>query len=72
MDMELSNVHEALQRASIASEPTESVTQTFRVGKDIKDIVESICARHDTTVSAFLRECCEQLTEDYGIKPRKI
>lgn len=64
MPDKLTNIHEALQRAQI-SEKVALVNGTYKIHPTKKEIAEQICAKHGTTLSAFVRECVEGLVSDY-------
>jgi hypothetical protein len=65
--LKITNVHEALATAS--SEPTTPSypmdNYSFRMKSEIADKVTEICARHGTSMSEFVRQCCEGLIKDY-------
>lgn len=62
----LVTVHKALQEAVVEKfNPTDNVTQTFRINKELKDQCDQICEQNGTTISAFLRMCCMGLVVDY-------
>jgi len=67
MEHGLINVHECLQEAILVSksEKTAMVPLTIKISEEVKDSVTEICDRHGTTVSEFLRKCCEGLVSDY-------
>lgn len=67
MEDKLTNVHEALNRAATApSSPQIPMEQySFRMKEDMANKVKDICDRHGTTMSEFLRHCCEGLISDY-------
>lgn len=64
--IEVSNVHQALSRA-VDSERNRValVNANFKVDPLRKETAEGICAKHGTTLSAFLRECCDVLLLDF-------
>lgn len=65
----LSTVHDAMSDAAASPEPAENdpnmVVQTFRIPQGLKDDVRRICEANGTTLSSWLRECCERLRSDY-------
>ena len=63
----LTNVHEALATAATeAAEQTADVVIGSKVTASVKAKLETICERHGTTVSAYLRQCAVALVNDYG------
>lgn len=65
-DSELSNVHEAIQRAQMS---TRLSNLTERIGvrleKSSKDRATLICHSHGISLSDFFRECADGLIRDY-------
>lgn len=63
----LTNVHEALAKAATEpSTPTKQLEQySFRLHEEVGTKCREICARHNTTISEFLRQCCQGLVDDY-------
>lgn len=66
-NMKLTDVHQALSTAA-----TESLAESqplypfsFRISKETAEKVQELCARHGTTLSEFVRQCCEGLVKDY-------
>lgn len=67
---DLTNVHEALAAAAQSHEDNEQMIHvSLRIPEKVKEELTKLCERHGTTVSAFLRKCCEALVSDYI--PRK-
>ncbi len=67
MEQELTTVHDAvIQAATEVSIPAGPMgTHTFRIHDSVKTIAGQICAAQGTTLSDFLRKCCEGLLKDY-------
>lgn len=68
----LHNVHDSLNQAAADETSEEGMTQgSYRVYPTTKKLAEDICKANGTTLSAFLRKCCEGLVRDYlpGQKP---
>ena len=64
MTIRLTNLHEAL--ANAASDDAErSKKVQIRARRTLYDACSVVCARHGTTVSAFLNACMEGLVRDY-------
>lgn len=72
MSQEATDVHHAMKRAQWASEQKEMVTATFRLDSETKTKAEAICERNSTTLSGYLRQCCEVLVEEYHGSSRKL
>jgi hypothetical protein len=63
----LTNVHDALHRAVLSERNRVNlVPATFKIDPLKKEISEQICQKNGTTLSSFLRECCEGLILDYA------
>lgn len=63
----LTNVHDALHRAVLSErDRVNLVPATFKINPLKKTIAEQICEKSGTTLSSFLRECCEGLVLDYA------
>lgn len=66
---ELTNVHQALQNASLASREAQPMKNfSVRLPESEKLIAQEICQRHGTDLGVYLRECVSALLRDYGIK----
>lgn len=66
MEQELTTVHKSLAEASIETKEEGPMgTFTFRIPIELKEQTESYCKRQGTTLSRFLRKCCEGLINDY-------
>jgi hypothetical protein len=69
MKPDVTNVHQALQQASIETQkpdgPAPMRTGTYRIEAETKLKAEAICRRHGTSLSAYLRACCDGLVRDY-------
>lgn len=62
----LTTVHDALSNASGEIKAPEGLhPATYRVTPQIKELAERICEQNATTLSQFVRKCCEGLVEDY-------
>jgi hypothetical protein len=61
----LTSVHEALTNAVHASRPLPGKPTSFRLEDDVKGQAMSICERHGTNLSEYLRQCCVALVSDY-------
>lgn len=68
--LRLTNIHECL--ADAASEPhVKSLEEkplkafSFRIREESFAAASEICDRHGTTISEFLRQCCEAIVRDY-------
>jgi hypothetical protein len=65
----LKNLHEVMIESAGVPEPdadeSRSSSCAFRFEKDQKALLMALCERHNTTLSAFLRGCCQQLIKDY-------
>lgn len=63
--LKVTNVHEAMAKA--ASQPTPEVLEnySFRIKKSLAKQTNELCKRHGTTMSEFIRQCCEGLVDDY-------
>lgn len=67
MELKLTNVHEALHDSALKNQNNPAmVSVTIRLPEPVKQKVTTLCVRHGTTLSAFLRECAEGLVRDYG------
>lgn len=62
----LTSVHEALNNASFASHHGPGEVTALRLRPDLKREAQSICERHGTTLSEFLRQCAVGLVSDYS------
>lgn len=64
---ELLNVHQVLADAPTAEDPpaVETVTQTFRLPKELKEMTDRICRQNGKDASKFYRQCAETLCRDY-------
>lgn len=68
----LTNVHDAMKAAVLAEpEQPEYHVRTFRLPTAMNELTDRICKQHGTTMSAFLRQCCEGLVRDYTQPPRQ-
>lgn len=64
--VELTTVHDAMANAAAEIEgPVGMEPATYRITDEIKDTAAKICAQHGTTLSQFIRKCCEGLVKDY-------
>lgn len=63
----LKNVHEILGDASAGAHPMPEVHEvaSFKLDPEVKALAHSICSRHATDLSSFLRGCTTQLVKDY-------
>jgi hypothetical protein len=64
---QLSTVHDAIRDAALDINPEAPNNEvgTFKVSTDVKRLASEICSRNGTTLSCFLRKCCEGLIQDY-------
>lgn len=63
----LTNVHQALNAASLASANEQTMKNfSVRLPPNVKEKAQAICERHGTDLSTFLRECCVGLLKDFG------
>lgn len=72
---DLTNVHKALHEATLESEAKASPnTKNFsvRMPEPLKLLAMTICERHATDLSTFLRKCTEGLVSDYGADVEKL
>ncbi len=69
--LELTSVHEALAKAASENikETQRMVVLSTKVSPDVEAVVQDICRNHGTTISAYLRKCCESLVADY-VQPK--
>ena len=65
--MELTTVHECLKAAQLESKQYEPKTETItiRIEPTVKARASAICERNGTSISDYLRKCCEGLAADY-------
>lgn len=62
----LLNLHECLTLAAQQSRRDDAMTPaTVKLPADLKSAVDQICGLHGTTLSAWLRQCCHQLLQEY-------
>lgn len=63
----LTNVHQALQAASLATKEENAPSKNFstRLPIEAKEVAQEICERHGTTLGEFLRQCVLGLVRDY-------
>lgn len=60
------NVHEALQEASLESKnKVPMISFSTRIDPNTKAQAQQICERHGTDLSTYLRKCAEALVNDY-------
>lgn len=60
------NLHECLEDARGVIEPKQAlISASFRLKDETKDMVDKVCAQHNTTLSTFLRRVCERLALEY-------
>lgn len=66
LKIDVSNVHEALSRAvETEKDRVALVNANFKIHPLRKELAEGICEKNATTLSAYLRECCDLLLVDY-------
>lgn len=64
--IKLTTVHDALQSAAFKkNQNNQMISASCKIDQKTKDLADGICEKHATTLSAFLRECCESLVLDY-------
>ena len=66
----LTSVHEALNNAVFAGKHGPGDVVAVRIKGDLKFEAMSLCERHGTTLSEFLRQCVIGLVSDYSDSSR--
>lgn len=62
----LKTVHDAMDFASTASRSNEPMINiSVRMPSHLKEEMAKHCEKHGTSLSEFLRMCCEAFLEDY-------
>jgi hypothetical protein len=59
------DIHTILAQAATTYKNNEFVPRSFKVDQQVISIVDDICRQHGISVSAFLRECCNELVRGY-------
>lgn len=60
------DVHDALERATIADASSKSAPATVKMDPKAKELGDQICKQHGTSLPAFMRECVYALVLDYN------
>lgn len=60
------NLHELLESAASDDADRILVQGSYRVSPDVKEQAERICSAAGTSLSTFIRKCCENLVEEFN------